>query len=114
MDDRRARLRRPLHPVKRTVLLDSAPMTARRALAGGVALIVAAVGVLYYAKQNPVSFVDVHPEVAPIEPELVAIPGGSFTMGDDARGRPLERPAHGVEIAPFRIGKYEVTNEEYR
>jgi formylglycine-generating enzyme required for sulfatase activity len=89
-------------------------MRTRRALAGGLALMGVAFGVLYYVKQNPVSFVDLRPEVAPIEPELVDIPGGTFTMGDDARGRPVELPAHEVELTPFRIGKYEVTNEEYR
>ncbi len=45
-------------------------------------------------------------------PELVAIPGGSFTMGcNDAN--PDEAPAHEVTLSPFAIGKYEVTNAEY-
>lgn len=45
-------------------------------------------------------------------PELVAIPGGTFTLGSD-QGRPDEKPAHKVTLAPFAMGKYEVTNEEY-
>jgi formylglycine-generating enzyme required for sulfatase activity len=45
-------------------------------------------------------------------PELVAIPGGTFTMGDP-RGEPDERPAHPVTLAPFAIGRCEVTNEEF-
>jgi glucan endo-1,3-alpha-glucosidase len=45
-------------------------------------------------------------------PELVPIPGGTFAMGTD-QGKPDERPAHQVTLAPFAMGKYEVTNEEY-
>jgi len=45
-------------------------------------------------------------------PELVSIPGGSFTMGSND-GAPDEQPEHEVTISPFAIGKYEVTNEEY-
>ncbi len=51
---------------------------------------------------------------APCEgcPEMVAIPGGRFTMGspDDEEGRTSdEEPLHWVAIQPFEIGKYEVT-----
>jgi formylglycine-generating enzyme required for sulfatase activity len=63
-------------------------------------------------------------------PELVAIPGGKFRMGTDALGvdRAMdawgnlgvqrewiekETPAHEVEVAPFRIGRYPVTNAQY-
>ncbi len=45
-------------------------------------------------------------------PEMVAIPGGSFTMGSKD-GNPDEGPEHKVTLAPFAIGKYEVTNEEF-
>jgi len=88
----------------------------RRLLPVLAALIVLclAVGALYRSKQNPIRFEDLHRDVAALEPEMVDIPGGTFTMGDDARGRPIERPAHAVELSPYRIGKYEVTNEEYR
>ena len=45
-------------------------------------------------------------------PEMVAIPGGTFTMGAKAveidEGAPRE-----VTVSPFLIGKYEVTNREY-
>lgn len=42
-------------------------------------------------------------------PEMVAIPSGSFTMGDD-RGDRSEKPEHRVTITrPFAIGRYEVT-----
>jgi formylglycine-generating enzyme required for sulfatase activity len=44
--------------------------------------------------------------------ELVSIPGGAFVMGND-NGRPDERPAHRVEIAPFRAAVRPVSNAEY-
>ncbi len=47
-------------------------------------------------------------------PKLVAIPGGSFTMGaKDGEGDPDERPAHTVTLAPFRMGRFEVTNAQF-
>ena len=45
-------------------------------------------------------------------PEMVAIPGGSFTMGGKAVERDEGSPRE-VTISPFLIGKYEVTNREY-
>ncbi len=45
-------------------------------------------------------------------PELLPLPGGYFGMGDD-RGRADERPAHLVELAPFRVARTPVTNAEY-
>ena len=48
--------------------------------------------------------------------EMVPIPGGKFLMGSPAteasRGED-EGPQHTVEIAPFWMGKYEVTWDEY-
>jgi formylglycine-generating enzyme required for sulfatase activity len=45
-------------------------------------------------------------------PELVNIPGGTFTMGSNSD--PSEKPMHQVTIAPFALGKYPVTNGEWR
>lgn len=48
--------------------------------------------------------------------DLVPIPGGEFQMGspDDEEGhKPDEAPVHKVKIAPFWMGKCEVTWEEY-
>ena len=46
-------------------------------------------------------------------PALVALPTGSFTMGNNASD-PSERPAHQVTIgAPFAIGKFEVTVQQW-
>jgi len=47
-------------------------------------------------------------------PETVELPGGSFRMGDlDESGTAYERPVRAVQIAPFAIGKYEVTFEQW-
>lgn len=49
----------------------------------------------------------------PTCPVLVSLPAGAFTMGANA-GDPSEKPAHRVSIgAPFAIGKYEVTMEQW-
>jgi len=45
--------------------------------------------------------------------EMVAIPGGWFQMGSDQQGEVDESP-HKVYVSPFRIDKYEVTQEEYQ
>lgn len=44
--------------------------------------------------------------------DMIAIPGGSFMMGRDD-GNDFEKPAHSVEIQPFLIDKFEVTNQQY-
>ena len=47
--------------------------------------------------------------------ELVLIPGGAFKMGDNfGDGLPRERPVHTVDVDAFYIGKFEVTNGEFR
>ncbi|MDF0556853.1 formylglycine-generating enzyme family protein [Kamptonema sp. UHCC 0994] len=46
----------------------------------------------------------------------MSIPGGSFVMGspDTEAGRDNdEGPQHNVTVAPFFMGKYEVTQEQY-
>ncbi|MFZ4699413.1 MAG: SUMF1/EgtB/PvdO family nonheme iron enzyme [Candidatus Methylumidiphilus sp.] len=46
--------------------------------------------------------------------ELLLIPGGRFMMGSaEGEGNDSERPAHAVDIRPFHLGRYPVTNEEY-
>lgn len=49
---------------------------------------------------------------APIKPDLVEIPGGSFQMGRSGASI-LEGPAHTVKVAPFAMDRTEVTNAEY-
>lgn len=48
--------------------------------------------------------------------EMIAIKGGSFTMGSpdsEAKRKPHESPVRKVDIAPFWMGKCEVTWDEY-
>lgn len=48
------------------------------------------------------------------KPEMVHIKGGTFTMGDIyGDDNPDAKPIHQVTLPDFRIGKYEVTYEEY-
>jgi sulfatase modifying factor 1 len=47
--------------------------------------------------------------------DLVYVPAGSFRMGDNVGdGDPRERPVHVVELDPFYIAKFEMTNGEWR
>lgn len=69
----------------------------------------ALVDAIELVKAEPVTLPTV--EVSPL-PELVWIPGGSFTMGSND-GEPDEQPRHDVKVSGFAMGKHEVTNEEY-
>ena len=44
--------------------------------------------------------------------EMVAIPGGSFMMGSDKFDD--EKPIHKVAVKPFHMGKYEVTQAQWK
>jgi len=47
--------------------------------------------------------------------ELVSVPAGPFLMGDNfGEGESRERPVHKVELDAFYIGRYEVTNAQFR
>ncbi|MBD2203190.1 SUMF1/EgtB/PvdO family nonheme iron enzyme [Calothrix sp. FACHB-1219] len=49
--------------------------------------------------------------------EMVAIPGGTFTMGSpetEAGSSDRERPQHRVTIKPFFMGKYAVTQAQWK
>lgn len=47
--------------------------------------------------------------------DLVYIPGGSFMMGSPSgEGYTLEKPQHEVKLEPFYMGKYPVTQGEWR
>jgi len=49
--------------------------------------------------------------------DTIAIPGGSFVMGSptsEAEGRDNEGPQRTVNISPFFMGKYPVTQEQYQ
>lgn len=52
-----------------------------------------------------------------IAPGMVKIPGGEFQMGcgpEDSQCAGDEQPAHRVQIRAFRLGKYEVTQAQWR
>lgn len=45
-------------------------------------------------------------------PEMVVVPGGTFTMGSDT-GPEQERPAHEVTVLRFAVARTEVTRAQY-
>jgi formylglycine-generating enzyme required for sulfatase activity len=50
-----------------------------------------------------------------IEPEMVQVPAGAFTMGgDDSLASDYEKPLHQVNIKHFEIGKYPVTQGQWK
>ena len=50
---------------------------------------------------------------APVPPPGMAfVPGGEFLMGSDL-GDPLSRPAHLVNVGPFFMDRFEVTNADF-
>ncbi len=54
---------------------------------------------------------------SPFASEMVAIPGGTFTMGsptEEEGSSEEERPQHEVTISPFSIGKFPVTQAQWR
>lgn len=51
----------------------------------------------------------------PISVEMLPIPAGAFSMGDSfVEGDSAERPVHTVTLDSFAMGKYEITNGQYR
>ena len=53
------------------------------------------------------------PRFQSIAPVMITIPAGEFTMGSEA-GQEREKPSHRVDLSVYRIGKYPVTNIEYK
>jgi formylglycine-generating enzyme required for sulfatase activity len=64
------------------------------------------------------SSVDNNAKTLPAEPDIVFVQGGTFTMGctseqgDDCGS--AERPVHQVTVSSFNIGKYEVTQAQWK
>lgn len=50
--------------------------------------------------------------VCALPPLWVELPGGKFMMGSD-EGRDNEKPPHEVELSPFKISKYPITNAQF-
>jgi formylglycine-generating enzyme required for sulfatase activity len=58
------------------------------------------------------SVLPAQPPLKPVnEPEMVSIPGGTFTMGSNHDGS--EMPIHRVTIKPFEISKFPITVREW-
>ena len=50
-----------------------------------------------------------------IKLEMIAIPGGAFMMGSpEGEGFDIEKPQHKVTVQPFFMGKYPVTQAQWR
>ena len=50
-----------------------------------------------------------------IKLEMIVIPGGTFMMGSpEGEGNDDEKPQHQVTVQPFYMGKYPITQEQYR
>jgi formylglycine-generating enzyme required for sulfatase activity len=63
--------------------------------------------------KEPEDLVDVYPE----EDGMIRIPGGTFMMGSpdsEPQSHISEKPQHSVTVSSFLMGKYEVTQREYR
>ncbi len=52
------------------------------------------------------------PAKPPIPEDMVLIPAGPFTMGQDG-SKPKNGPAHEVDLPAFEIDRFEVTNDEF-
>jgi len=64
-------------------------------------------------EEKPTPFRDPFLDSKIAGPEMVWLPGGTFTMGDDKSAWDSEKPAHPVTLSHFAVGKYPVTFEEY-
>ncbi|HRH43225.1 MAG TPA: bifunctional serine/threonine-protein kinase/formylglycine-generating enzyme family protein [Pyrinomonadaceae bacterium] len=52
------------------------------------------------------------PPITEAKNEMVSIPGGKFKMGNN-QGTDREQPEHEVEVKPFKMSKFEISNAEY-
>ena len=57
---------------------------------------------------------DPRPDVSCDVPFTIEIPAGEFIMGSDTSEYKDERPQHTRHVSVYRIGKYPVTNAQYR
>ena len=63
-----------------------------------------------YAADSSASIPESLAKLAP----MVSLPGGTFRMGDDRGSLLDQRPAHEVDIAPFQLDMYQVTNRQFQ
>jgi formylglycine-generating enzyme required for sulfatase activity len=100
-------------------------------IAGIAVIVLGGVGVLglggaymagaFGGKKDPANVANVNSNPTPVpndtkppttKAELVAIPGGTFTMGRND-GNENEKPEHDVNVASFHMDKTEITNAEF-
>jgi formylglycine-generating enzyme len=62
--------------------------------------------------KNPTPSVSSTPTSLSYEPEMVFVEGGTFNMGSNEADD--EKPIHAVTLSSFYIGKYEVTQKQWR
>jgi formylglycine-generating enzyme required for sulfatase activity len=102
----------------------AAPLVARKAEVGGGAdemSIVSQIHARVVTSKHPASEKEMQPYTDTITGtevsfDLVPIPGGKFRMGSpegEAGRKPDEGPQREVEIAPFWMGKHEITWDEF-
>lgn len=48
-----------------------------------------------------------------LSPPLIALPGGAYAIGSDEGLYEDEAPVHAVDLQPFQLGQFPVTNAEY-
>lgn len=65
----------------------------------------------YATNEVGVAYSETYEITTPKVPEMVAVAGGTFTMGND--NVLLSGPEHEVTLNPYSISKYEITNAEY-
>jgi formylglycine-generating enzyme required for sulfatase activity len=63
--------------------------------------------------KNSTPSVSSTPTTLSYEPEMVFVEGGTFKMGNN-QGVSDEKPTHSVTLIPFYIGKYEITQKQWR
>jgi len=92
-------------------LVKSRPLMS--AMVAALLILVLGVGAYFVFKSSAPIVVN-KPGVNPPPPEgMVSIPGGKFMMGRND-GEEDERPPREVEVKPFYLDKYEVTNQQYK
>jgi len=55
-----------------------------------------------------------NPQRHPAEPEMVFVEGGTFMIGSPEVTSGYEYPAHKVTVSSFYIGKYEITQKQWK
>lgn len=94
----------------------SAPVAKNYYLLGSGGLVTLALLLFLWVsnsnKQQGKTDVDQSSKISPFEAEMVLVKGGTFQMGSNEYND--EKPIHSVALPDFYIGKYEVTQKQWR